>query len=84
MTLALRHGPIFPHRKTNLPGGYMTALARSLGVRQAHREEMIKRAREARNPMDRAFYVASAKDWHRLCMQNVRLMRQEEQLQVSA
>lgn len=78
MTLAARHGPIFPHRKSALPGGYMSFLAMSYGRRVEQRQGFMDVARKARNASDRAFNVKMAREWHRLCMESLALMRQEE------
>lgn len=82
MSLATRHGPVFPHRKTTLPGDcYLMRLAVTLGRWQGCREDWMAKARRATDAADRAFCVARARDWHKLCRSQIDLMRQEERFQ---
>ncbi len=75
---ATRHGPIFPHRKSCLPGGYMAQLASSHGRRAQMRDDAMAKARRAAPGMERSGYARSAREWNRLALESIRLMRQQE------
>lgn len=82
MSRARPDGPLFRPSKSNLPAlpgsEYLMRLAVALGRYQARREDWQDKARrEKEDKRERQFCMERARDWHKLCLQQLKLMRQE-------